>query len=241
MLAHVGQLTLRMREMWPRFGCSSGNAQRRSRQSCLSSSISRVSAEVAQQIRQPLDCFRVVGEVQHELLPSADGPQVGVVSVVLPASAFGVVGQGRPVAVGIEPPWESPLGNAGAVGVGQNQPLVEFAKYSRSRDFAAVVVTVQFELRCCRVDGVLFVAVLREEVGMMACPWEVIWPDVGDLVLLADLEPAPQDVQFRISPDKAVSLGRFLQGIPLRDYASSMNVESGMATMRGSSMGGASS
>lgn len=123
----------------------------------------------------------------------------------------------------------------------QDQPSVEPAKYSPSRDVAAVVVTDQFELRCRRVDGVLFVAVLREEVGMMACPWEVIWPDVGDLVLLVDLEPAPQDVQFRISPDKAVSLGSFLQGIPLRDYASSMNVERGRATMRGSSMGGASS
>ena len=36
---------------------------------------------------------------------------------------------------------------------------------------------------------------------MMLCPGEVIGPDVGDPVMV-DLEPAPQDVQFRISPDK---------------------------------------
>ena len=45
---------------------------------------------------------------------------------------------------------------------------------------------------------------------MMACPWEFIWPDVGDPILLVDLEPAPQDVQFRGSSDEVPSLGGFL-------------------------------
>ena len=76
---------------------------------------------------------------------------------------------------------------------------------------------------------------------MTTRPEEVIRPDVSNQMLLADLKPAPQDVQFRRSPDEAASLGSFLKGIPLRDYASSMNVESGMVTTRGSSMGGASS
>ena len=44
----------------------------------------------------------------------------------------------------------------------------------------------------------------------MACPGEVVWPDVGDPMLLVDLEPAPQDVQFRRSLDEAPSLGGFL-------------------------------
>ena len=45
---------------------------------------------------------------------------------------------------------------------------------------------------------------------MMACPREVIWPEVGHRVLLVDLEPAPQDVQVRRSLDEAPSLGGFL-------------------------------
>ena len=45
---------------------------------------------------------------------------------------------------------------------------------------------------------------------MMACPWEFIWPNVGDRILLVNLKPAPQDVQFRSSSDKVPSLGGFL-------------------------------
>ena len=45
---------------------------------------------------------------------------------------------------------------------------------------------------------------------MMACPGEVIGPDVGDRILPVDLEPAPQDVQLGRSPDEAPSLGGFL-------------------------------
>ena len=45
---------------------------------------------------------------------------------------------------------------------------------------------------------------------MMACPREVIWPNVGDPILLVDLEPAPQDVQVRCSLDEVPSLGGFL-------------------------------
>lgn len=45
---------------------------------------------------------------------------------------------------------------------------------------------------------------------MVACPWEVIWPDVGDPMLLADLEPAPQDVQFWSSSDEAPAVGGIL-------------------------------
>ena len=41
----------------------------------------------------------------------------------------------------------------------------------------------------------------------------VIWPDVGDLVLLVDLEPAPQDVQVRGSSDEAPALGGFLDSV----------------------------
>ena len=44
---------------------------------------------------------------------------------------------------------------------------------------------------------------------MMACPRKVIWPNVGNQILLVDLEPAPQDVQFRSSSDKAPALGGF--------------------------------
>ena len=44
----------------------------------------------------------------------------------------------------------------------------------------------------------------------MACPWEVIWPEVGDLVLLVDLQPSPQDVQVWGSLDEVPSLGGFL-------------------------------
>ena len=66
--------------------------------------------------------------------------------------------------------------------------------------------------RVCRrrVDGVLVAAVAAEEVRMMACPWEVVRPDVGDPILLVDLEPAPQDVQFRCSSDEAPASGGFL-------------------------------
>ena len=45
---------------------------------------------------------------------------------------------------------------------------------------------------------------------MMACPHEVIRPDVGDPILLVDLKPAPQNVEFRGSSDKAPALGCFL-------------------------------
>ena len=58
----------------------------------------------AHEIRQPRDGVGVVGEVEDELLPSADAPQIGVVSVAPPAPAVGVVGQRRLVAVGVEPP-----------------------------------------------------------------------------------------------------------------------------------------
>ena len=44
----------------------------------------------------------------------------------------------------------------------------------------------------------------------MACPGEVIRPDVGHPIFLVDLEPAPQNVQFRSSSDKAPSLRGFL-------------------------------
>ena len=44
----------------------------------------------------------------------------------------------------------------------------------------------------------------------MACPDEVIWADVGDPVLPGDLEPAPQDVQFRGSSDKVPAVDGFL-------------------------------
>ena len=45
---------------------------------------------------------------------------------------------------------------------------------------------------------------------MMACPREVIGPDVGDPILLVDLEPAPQDVQLGRSLDEVPALGGFL-------------------------------
>ena len=151
-----------------------------------------------------------MGEFERELLPSADASQVGVVSVAPPAPLVGVAGQGRLVVVGIEPPLQPPIRNAGAIGVGQDQPPVKPAKYSPSRDSAPVVVTAQFELCRRRLGGVPVVAVLRSEVGMMACPWEVIGPDVGDPILLADLEPAPQDVQLGRSLDEAPALGGFL-------------------------------
>ena len=120
-----------------------------------------------------------MGKIKDELLPSSDTSQVGVVGIMTPAFAVGVVGQGRLVAVGIEPTRQPPIRNAGTVGVGQDQSLVEPAKYSPSRDFAPVVVTAQFEL-CRRVDGFPVVAVLRSEVGMMARPWEVIRSDRSD-------------------------------------------------------------
>ena len=56
-----------------------------------------------------------MSEVQYELLPSTDAPQVGVVSVVLPASGVGVVGQRRLVAMGREPTWQPPIRNARAI------------------------------------------------------------------------------------------------------------------------------
>ena len=153
---------------------------------------------------------RVVGKIEDELLPSADGPQVGVVSIAPPALGVRVVGQGRLVALGKEPPRQAPIRHARAIGIGQDQPWVEPAKHSPSCDFAPVVVTAQFELCRRRVDGVPVVAVLRSEVGMMACPGKVIGPDVGDLMLLIDLEPAPQDVQLGRSLDEAPALGGFL-------------------------------
>ena len=67
---------------------------------------------------------------------------------------------------------------------------------------------VKFQGR--RVDGVLVVAVVRSEVGMIACPGEVIGPEVSHPVLPFDLEPAPQDVQVRSSPDEVPALGGFL-------------------------------
>ena len=85
-----------------------------------------------------------MGKIEDELLPSADGPQVGVVSIAPPALGVRVVGQGRLVALGKEPPRQAPLRNAGTVGVGQDQPPVEPAKYSPSRDFA-LVVTAQVQ------------------------------------------------------------------------------------------------
>ena len=54
-------------------------------------------------IRQLVDGLRVVSEVQHELLPSTDALQVGVASITPPAFAVGMVGEGRLVAVGVEP------------------------------------------------------------------------------------------------------------------------------------------
>ena len=45
---------------------------------------------------------------------------------------------------------------------------------------------------------------------MVACPEEVIWPEVGDPILLVYLEPSPKDMQFRRSLDEAPSLGGFL-------------------------------
>ena len=88
-----------------------------------------------------------MSEVQHELLSSADALQVGVVIDTPPAFAVGMVGQGRLVAVGIEPPREPPMRNARAIGVGQDQSLVELGEHSPSWDFALFIVTAQFELR----------------------------------------------------------------------------------------------
>ena len=87
---------------------------------------------------------RVVGKIEDEFLASTDASQVGVVSVMPPALGVRVVGQGRLVAVRIEPPWQAPIRHARAVGVGQDQPSVEPAKYSPSRDFA-LVVTAQVQ------------------------------------------------------------------------------------------------
>ena len=44
----------------------------------------------------------------------------------------------------------------------------------------------------------------------MACPWEVVWPDVGDPMLLVNLEPAPQDVLVGGSSDEAPASGGFV-------------------------------
>ena len=85
-----------------------------------------------------------MGKVEHELLSSSDASQVGVVSVASPAPAVGVVSQWRLVAFRIEPPRQAPIRDAGAMGVGQDQPSVEPAKYSPSRDFA-LVVTAQVQ------------------------------------------------------------------------------------------------
>ena len=87
-----------------------------------------------------------MSEVQHELLASSDALQVSVARVTPPAFAVGMLGQGRLVAVGIEPTWEPPVRNARAIGVGQDQSLVEIGKHSPSCDFTLVIVIAQFEL-----------------------------------------------------------------------------------------------
>ena len=101
-----------------------------------------------------------MGKIEYELLSSSDAPQVGVLRVMLPASVVGVVRQRRLVAVRVKPPWKTPLGNSGAIGVGQDSLPVEPWKHSSSLGFAPVVV-----------------AVLREVVRMVACPGEVVSAD----------------------------------------------------------------
>ena len=44
----------------------------------------------------------------------------------------------------------------------------------------------------------------------MACPGEVIWPDVGNPISLVNLKPVPPDVQFGSSSDEVPSLGGLL-------------------------------
>ena len=88
-----------------------------------------------------------MSEVEYELLPSANPSQVGVVLVAAPASEVRVVGEGRFVAVWVEPPWQTPLRNARAVWVGQDQSSVEPWENSPSGDSALGVVIAQFQLR----------------------------------------------------------------------------------------------
>ena len=57
-----------------------------------------------------------MSEVQYELLPASDAPQVSVVIVTPPACVnAAVVGQGRLVAVRVEPPRELPIRTGSAV------------------------------------------------------------------------------------------------------------------------------
>ena len=45
---------------------------------------------------------------------------------------------------------------------------------------------------------------------MMERPRQVIWPEVGHPIPLVDVEPAPQDVEFRSTSDETPPLGGLL-------------------------------
>ena len=83
--------------------------------------------------------------VDHELLPSADDSQVGVVGVASPTFYVWVVRQGRLVAVGVEPSRQTLLRNARAVRVGQDQSSVELGEHSPSSD-SALFAAAQVQL-----------------------------------------------------------------------------------------------
>ena len=105
-----------------------------------SSSASRRGAKTVHQIRQPPDGLGVVSKVQHELLPSADTPQVGVVGVATPASSVRAIRQraccrqGRTTASAAFAKCLRGLGRSGPVSV-------ELGKRSPSGDTALVVST----------------------------------------------------------------------------------------------------
>lgn len=45
---------------------------------------------------------------------------------------------------------------------------------------------------------------------MVACPGEIVWPEVSDPELVVYLKPAPEHAQFRRSLDEALALGGFV-------------------------------
>ena len=70
-----------------------------------------ICSEVTHHACNPAPCLGILLQVQHELLAPSHALEVGVVIIALPTRGVGVVGQGSPSTIGIEPAGKPPLGH----------------------------------------------------------------------------------------------------------------------------------
>ena len=130
-----------------------------------------ICSEVTHHACNPAPCLGILLQVQDELLAPSHALEVGKVIIVLPTRGVGVVGQGSPSTIGIEPAWKPPLGHR-PTRFRQDQPLIGSGEHPRSRDGQAIA---QVQLVGCYVQRIPLVTT-PTEVTVVSRPakiWEL--------------------------------------------------------------------